>query len=765
MSSTTSSTLIVEEGHPLLVPNERDLGADSGVGLSDVQLSHRRRQMLDLMNELHSTGVQMDLDLPQIAVIGQQSAGKSSLIEAISGVKLPRASGTCTRCPTECRLTHASEPWTCTVFLHFTTDEHGKRLSKVRHEQFGPIITDPDDVEERHRRAQLAILNPNTPLTKFLEPDEVSSTGSEASFSANSVSLQIRGSDVADLSFCDLPGLIYSTTKGGKVGDKKLVEDLLISYIKNPSCLILLTIACETEFETQGAFDLVKQHDSEFTRTMGVLTKPDRIPTGEEDRWIKYIQNAEEFFELGWYCVKQPDSVQLKEGITWSQARAREAEFFSNVEPWTHLSFVEQQHLGTANVVGRLSETLSDLIARRLPEIEDELQREKERTERSLSTLPLAPSADPLAEMMNLITSFSNDVVRHVEGCPDEDGLMQSIRPHQTKFMRAIRSLAPDFRPHKSTDFTFGQAPLPPMDFLLKEEVAEKLSTGAVYIDDVMKKAQSARTRELPNNYPFVVTEKYIQHYVGKWKVPTLGFFDAVTKVVVDYMRKLVKQHFERFSQGHLFETVNLIFMKHIKKLQELTRDRLLWLLELEIRPFTLNVHYLADYKEKFLTYYKGCRQKDENGSLMKALEAYRPYTGTHRSSMTEIQAGMAKVMAGLGEIGITGTQPTDLPKLLPVDPYDPALDIMASVRAYFQVASKRFLDVVPMAVDRDYVEGVKKGLLDVLYHDIMKDGSDARERCKELLREAPSLSNRREELEGKRDRLEKAQTKLMQLF
>jgi ABC-type branched-subunit amino acid transport system ATPase component len=41
--------------------------------------------------------VDVDLDIPAIAVIGWQSAGKSSLIEAISGITLPRASGTCTR--------------------------------------------------------------------------------------------------------------------------------------------------------------------------------------------------------------------------------------------------------------------------------------------------------------------------------------------------------------------------------------------------------------------------------------------------------------------------------------------------------------------------------------------------------------------------------------------------------------------------------------------------------------------------------------------
>ena len=41
--------------------------------------------------------MQVDIDLPQIAVIGSQSAGKSSLIESISGITLPRAAGTCTR--------------------------------------------------------------------------------------------------------------------------------------------------------------------------------------------------------------------------------------------------------------------------------------------------------------------------------------------------------------------------------------------------------------------------------------------------------------------------------------------------------------------------------------------------------------------------------------------------------------------------------------------------------------------------------------------
>ena len=41
-------------------------------------------------------------------------------------------------------------------------------------------------------------------------------------------------------------GLIASVTKDGKDSDVKLIEDLLVSYIDKPSCIVLLTVACES---------------------------------------------------------------------------------------------------------------------------------------------------------------------------------------------------------------------------------------------------------------------------------------------------------------------------------------------------------------------------------------------------------------------------------------------------------------------------------------------------------------------------------------
>ena len=113
-------------------------------------------------------------------------------------------------CPTECRLSRSDSPWKCTVSLRFVTDSQGQLLGQVRNEVFGSTIYDQSEVEERIRRAQRAILNPKKPLREFLENEDDDVLISELNFSTNCVSLQISGPEVADLSFCDLPGTSYT---------------------------------------------------------------------------------------------------------------------------------------------------------------------------------------------------------------------------------------------------------------------------------------------------------------------------------------------------------------------------------------------------------------------------------------------------------------------------------------------------------------------------------------------------------------------------
>lgn len=122
------------------------------------------RELIKLITSLRALGAQADFDLPRIAVIGNQSAGKSSLVEAISGISVPRSHGTCTRCPMECRLTNSEEPWRCQILLRREMDETGQR-SPTKEENFGPLLRDKSELEEMIRRAQLAVLNPGLSAT------------------------------------------------------------------------------------------------------------------------------------------------------------------------------------------------------------------------------------------------------------------------------------------------------------------------------------------------------------------------------------------------------------------------------------------------------------------------------------------------------------------------------------------------------------------------------------------------------------------------
>ncbi|KAG6883980.1 hypothetical protein C0993_002309 [Termitomyces sp. T159_Od127] len=698
--------------------------------------------MLDLVNRLHNTGVQVDIDLPQVAVIGSQSAGKSSLIESISGITLPRAQQSVD--------SRSSEPWKCIVSLCIYDD------GKMKTEKFGDIITHKVDVEERIRRAQWAILNPKVRSAHgaqyFLTGDD-HGANSELSFSSCFVSLQISGPDVADLSFCDLPG---------------------------------------------------------------VLTKPDRIPTGEEQNWISILCNMKEPLVNGWYCVKQPSSAEIAAGTTWEKARKNEEDFFASTPVWSDLDGMYKKYLCTRNLVDRLSALLSDLISKRLPEIQDEIEKSVLTARDALQRLPKPPSSDPRNEIANLLHIFVRDLAKHVEGVP-ENGLLQVIRPAQDDFRRAIRTTAPDFQPFERRFSR--KKKIDKAKFLLSEEGHEdfaildetvdassdngsiddqKISCSsnivpnpdAIYIDEVMQRANDARTRELPGSYPFVVQESFIRAIIKKWRVPAQILCRTVYLMLGEHVQKLAQLHLGAFGQGQLAQRVKVLLHSHLNECMERAEERIDWLIKLEDRPFSLNTHYLTDYKEKFFAHYRAAREKDRNPKLMNAIQQYSPspssliFKNSYAAS-PPVQTGIEKALAGLVEAGLVGLRPEDLARLIEPDGMEPALAIMADVRAYFQgtfgywyrryqdsmadflltlVAYKRFADNVPLAVDYELLWGVERNVLETLSRGLGIHGDHADRICKELAQEHATIAIRREELMKKLERMDLARQQLLQI-
>ena len=177
-------------------------GGHDGNLLANTQYALRARAI----NSLRDLGIEQlgDIPLPKIAIVGDQSSGKSSLIEAISQIKLPQGIGRCTRCPMEVRLETSGSPWTCIVSVRF--DEHPDPAMLGTH----PFQTtnDRDEAEDIIRRAQLAILNPSKDLRNFKQLDlSIYNEGEEYAFSKNAVIVDVKGAPV-DVTFIDLPGLI-----------------------------------------------------------------------------------------------------------------------------------------------------------------------------------------------------------------------------------------------------------------------------------------------------------------------------------------------------------------------------------------------------------------------------------------------------------------------------------------------------------------------------------------------------------------------------
>jgi hypothetical protein len=71
------------------------------------------------------------------------------------------------------------------------------------------------------------------------------------------------------------------------------------------------------------------------------------------------------------------------------------------------------------------------------------------KTRDAINQLPKAPSSDPSNEIATLLHNFVRDLARHVDGVPDENGLLQMIRPHQEQFRRKVRWIRPNFVPFK----------------------------------------------------------------------------------------------------------------------------------------------------------------------------------------------------------------------------------------------------------------------------------------------------------------------------
>ncbi|TFY83230.1 hypothetical protein EWM64_g795 [Hericium alpestre] len=252
-----------------------------------------------------------------------------------------------------------------------------------------------------------------------------------------------------------------------------------------------------------------------------------------------------------------------------------------------------------------------------------------------------------------------------------------------------------------------------------------------------MKRANTAVTRELPDNFPFIVIKQFILEVVQKWHAPSNFLFESTKSILLEHVQDIVDEHFQNFGHGGLRQRVSAIVATHIRARADQAAERLAFLLKLESEPYTRNRHYFQDYHTKFLKHYENLRGYGHG--------LYRPGPAVYREADYEESSQHS---AGS-----------------PADEMYPALGIMADVRAYFQVAYKRFVDNVPMTLDQALVLDISKGLDKVIFHGLGVNGEDFAESCRRFLAEPESIRTQRQQLVRKKERLLSARTEIEDAF
>ncbi|KAF9383811.1 hypothetical protein BGX21_001499, partial [Mortierella sp. AD011] len=67
------------------------------------------QDIIDKINKIRSYGLSKMLTIPQIAILGDQSSGKSSVLEAITKLSFPRDIETCTKFATQVSMRQSTQ--------------------------------------------------------------------------------------------------------------------------------------------------------------------------------------------------------------------------------------------------------------------------------------------------------------------------------------------------------------------------------------------------------------------------------------------------------------------------------------------------------------------------------------------------------------------------------------------------------------------------------------------------------------------------------
>ncbi|KAG4254545.1 dynamin family protein [Fusarium proliferatum] len=324
--------------------------------------------LLEKVDKLRDLNIGQHVPLPQLAVVGDQSSGKSSLLESLTGIPFPKDQSPCTRHATQISSRRGDVD---RVDIRIIAGPHASEEHKKYVEAFRMSM--PSGLEFRQDFANI-LQKANEKMG--LRADV--SVGKGAVFSEDVLKVQVQGPDEDYLTIIDVPGIFRTTTEGTTKNDMVMVKDLVKGYIKDERTIILAVLPSNVDVATQEILELAEDYDKDGIRTLGVLTKPDLVlEPGAQATVCDLIQGKKRPLNLGYFLVRNRAPNLKSEDQT-------ELDQVFRTQPWVSLP---QDRVGIPALKEQLGTLLFEITQREYPKLLQDVNGQISRCKKELGAL------------------------------------------------------------------------------------------------------------------------------------------------------------------------------------------------------------------------------------------------------------------------------------------------------------------------------------------------------------------------------------------
>ncbi|KAL3635566.1 Dynamin-related protein 4C [Castilleja foliolosa] len=368
----------------------------------------RIRPLLDTIDRLrHLKIMQEGIQLPTIVVVGDQSSGKSSVLESLAGISLPRGQGICTRVPLIMRLQNHPNP------IPDLSLEYNNKTVPTDEENIADAIS--------------------------LATEEIA--GKQKGISNIPLTLVVKKNGVPDLTMVDLPGITRVPVHGQPEDIYEQISKIINEFITPEESIILNVLSASVDFSTCESIRMSQRVDKTGQRTLAVVTKADKSPEG----LLEKVTADDVSIGLGYVCVRNRIGDE-----SYEEARAEEAKLFEN-NPL--LSKISKSIVGIPVLAERLVKIQAAIIVKCLPDIVRKINEKLSVSVEELNKMPkhLNSVAEAMTMFMHII-DYAKESLRKILLQGEFDEYPDDKEMHgTTRLAEMLNKYSEELHPNKST--------------------------------------------------------------------------------------------------------------------------------------------------------------------------------------------------------------------------------------------------------------------------------------------------------------------------